>query len=138
MNDAQLAPDVGPKLADQLLEGAEKGQIKNIYQFAQQTLFSCMAEKDLSLESDISATAAQACYYRSDVIYYTSVSRSAGNSKEQAIEKVAGAIKNRRFVSEAFIADTANLMYSRPDDLNEVQAGRRVYVRSCLVGSKGQ
>jgi hypothetical protein len=130
-----LAGDSGKNISNQLIHKVDRNAVANPYQFAEEVLSTFMSDSSAPLENEISKDAIQACFYKSEVIYFAFTSRGQGKSKDEARQRVEAILKNRNVASSDFIAGTVEFIYSRPNTADEAAGGRRSFIRNCLVTS---
>jgi hypothetical protein len=100
------------QLVFELVNKVSTGEVKHYADFAAEKLYACAKRVDLSIIKP--EYLARACYARVDIPHYLSLFKMTGSSKEAAVSKVTGMLKDRNIYPEPLIGAVANLVYQEP------------------------
>ena len=110
--------EIGRKMAEELFDRVERGEIRHPGQFAADTLFNCA--RDLKLRVGTSKEHAAVCFTRTDVAFLLHVERVQGTPRQKALANVSGKLTLRTLYPMSLIQQVAEAVY-QPQKTPELQ-----------------
>lgn len=111
----------GERLALELFERVDKGEVKHYADFAAAKLQECAVREGLDLQEP--ASKARICYARTDIAFFLDLDRQTGADRQSAEANTLARLKNREVYSPGLVQAVAGAVYARggtPEDLRRV------------------
>ncbi|HWI83662.1 hypothetical protein [Ramlibacter sp.] len=105
--------EFGQKLALELFDRVDKGEVKHYADFAAEKLYDCARRQNMALPEPVAK--AKICYARADIPFFLHADRQAGLDRPAAEEKTAARLKNRELYPPALIGAVAQAVYDGAD-----------------------
>ena len=112
--------EIGRKMAEDLFDRVDRGEVRHPGQFAADTLFKCAS--DLKLRVGATQEHAATCFTRTDVAILLDVERSKGVERQKAVASVSSKLKARTLYPMSLIHQVAGAVYTptKPPELREL------------------
>jgi hypothetical protein len=112
--------EIGRKMADDLFDRVEKGEVRHPGQFAADTLFRCASE--LKLRVGAGKEQAAVCFTRTDVAFLMDIERSKGVERQKAVSNVSSKLTARALYPMSLIQQVAGAVYTpaKPPELRQL------------------
>jgi hypothetical protein len=127
--------DFAEKLALELFERVDKGEVRHYAEFAAEKLYSCAQGQHMELRAPVAK--ASICYARADIPFFLNGDRQAGLDRPSAEARTSARLKNRDVYPSELIRAVAQSVYrdGEPPDVRRVMG---MVFWSCLDSDPGK